>query len=144
MADISSISAFYLNPSLENAVDFVKHERRFNAIVVYWVDVERLKTMEYRGLVPDEQLWREVVVASRCQKLSVVQGDDFVYGYQLKNPRKILAEWQRRMLRIHGKKSFPKAKWSEPIRDLQLAIRTIQAATYIDSCHVGTIYFHTK
>src|SRR6185436_18523788 len=81
-------SSFYLNPSLDNAIDFIKKRWSvgFCGIVVYWVDMEKIRSTMYRDLIPDENLWKEVVVTSRCGQRSVVDGDDFVNGYQLSNP----------------------------------------------------------
>ena len=113
--------SFYLNPSIENAIDWIKNRKGFNGIVVYWVDVDRIKSMRYRDLVSEDDLWKKVVVASRCSQVSEVDRDDFVYGYQLSNPRQILTEWEG-----HGgedvegswQNAIPSARWYEPIRHL--------------------------
>ncbi|PKK70667.1 hypothetical protein RhiirC2_779394 [Rhizophagus irregularis] len=99
------------NPSIENAIDWIKDRKGFNGIVMYWVDVDRIKSMRYQDLVSEgDDLWKGVVVASRCSQVSEVDRDDFVYRYQLSNLRQILTEWEdhgERMLRDHGRMSFP-------------------------------------
>ncbi|CAG8639362.1 2707_t:CDS:2, partial [Diversispora eburnea] len=125
--DFGYLQSFYLNPSFDNAISFVKNNVGFNGIVVYWVDMEKAKSMRYRDLVPDENLWREVVVSSRCGQYSVVDDDDFVHGCQLSNPRQILSSWS-----TYGGADvedswwnlIPMARWFEPIRHLQLAVKT--------------------
>ena len=62
--DLGRSPSLYLNPSLENAIDFIRNRVGFNAIVIYWVDTERVKSMVDRDLVLDEELWKEVVFAS--------------------------------------------------------------------------------
>jgi hypothetical protein len=62
--DFGSYPSFYLNPSIENVI---KNRKGFNGIVVYWVDTDRIKSMNYWDLVSeDDDLWKKVVVASRC------------------------------------------------------------------------------
>ncbi|CAG8688962.1 4089_t:CDS:2 [Gigaspora margarita] len=36
---------------------------------------------------------KNVVAALRCEQRSAVDDNDFVYGYQLSNPREVLSEW---------------------------------------------------
>ncbi|CAB4414306.1 unnamed protein product [Rhizophagus irregularis] len=140
--------SFYLNPSIENAIDWIKDHKGFNGIIVYWVDVDIIKSMRYQDLVSEgDDLWKGVVVASRCSQVSEVDRDDFVYRYQLSNPRQILTEWED-----HGGEDvegswqnvIPSAQWFEPIRHLQLAIKTPEAIDLMNSYCVGIIYFHTK
>lgn len=88
-----------------------------------------------------------MVVASRCAQASEVDKDDFVYGYQLLNPRQILTEWED-----HGGRDvvgswqnvISSAQWFEPIRHLQLAVKSPMAVELMDSYCVGDIYFHTR
>ncbi|PKC06667.1 hypothetical protein RhiirA5_419241 [Rhizophagus irregularis] len=136
------------NPSIENAIDWIKDRKGFNGIVMYWVDVDRIKSMRYQDLVSEgDDLWKGVVVASRCSQVSEVDRDDFVYRYQLSNLRQILTEWED-----HGGEDvegswqnvIPSAQWFEPIRHLQLAIKTPEAIDLMNSYCVGIIYFHTK
>jgi hypothetical protein len=51
--DFGSDPSFYLNPSIDNAIDWIKHRKGFNGIVVYWVDIERIQSMNYRNLVSE-------------------------------------------------------------------------------------------
>ena len=37
--------------SLPNAIDWIKDIEEFNAIVVYWVDINKIKGMNYWDLV---------------------------------------------------------------------------------------------
>lgn len=142
--DFGSVPSFYLNPSIDNAIEWIKDWRGFNGIVVYWVDIEKIQSMKYRDLGSDDDLWKEVVVASRCGQDSAVDEDDFVYGYQLSNPRQIRLEWAD-----HGgqdvigswKNVIPNA---QPIRHLQLAVKTRKAANLMNRYCVGVIYFHTS
>ena len=93
--DFGSYPSFYLNPSIDNAIDWIKNRKGFNGIVVYWVETDRIKSMNYRDLVSKgDDLWKKMVVASRCTQVSEVDKDDFVYGYQLSSPRQILSEWE--------------------------------------------------
>ena len=124
--------------------------------------------MAYRDLVPDENLWREVVVSSRCGQDSAVDNDGFVYGYQLQNPRAILSAYRRddgengenEVNEEDGEDGedgedeedtddswrnlLPMARWFEPIAHLQLAVKSLEAVRFIDTCCVGVIYFHKK
>ncbi|CAG8768349.1 12893_t:CDS:2, partial [Dentiscutata erythropus] len=126
--DFGSDPSFYLNPSIDNAIDLIKSRRGFNGIVVYWVNMDRIKSMKHRDLVSEgEDLWKRVVVASRCEQDSAVDDDDFVYGYQLSNPREILSEWVNNGgddIEGSWQSSVPNARWFEPIRHLQLSIKT--------------------
>ncbi|CAG8518511.1 15869_t:CDS:1 [Acaulospora morrowiae] len=142
--DFGSSTSFYLNPSLDNVIDFIKGREGFYGIVVYWADMEKVKSMVYRDLISDENLWREVVVASRCGQYSAVDRDDFVYGYQLSNVREILTAYGRPDDEDSWQDLIPRARWFEPIRHFQLAIKTYEAVRVMDSCYVGTIYFHSK
>lgn len=146
--DFGSSPSFYLNPSIDNAIDWIKTSKGFNGIIVYWVETDRIKSMNYRDLVSEgDDLWKKVVVASRCTQVSEVDKDDFVYGYQLSNPRQILCEWE-----VHGGEDvegswqnvIPSAEWFEPIRHLQLAVKSPTAVELMNSYCVGVIYFHTK
>ncbi|CAG8717917.1 5306_t:CDS:2, partial [Acaulospora morrowiae] len=103
--DFGKNQSFYLNPSLDNAIDLIKRRDGFNGIVVYWVDMEKVKSLVYRDLTTDENLWRE-----------------------LSNPREILTAFNR----SNGEDSWQNlaelcknlvtlARWFEPIRHLQLA-----------------------
>ncbi|RHZ78702.1 hypothetical protein Glove_157g81 [Diversispora epigaea] len=138
-----SLQSFYLNPSLGNTIDFIKGRVGFYGIVVYWVDMKKVMSMEYRDLIPDENLWREVVVASRCGQDSAVDDDDFVYGYQLSNPREIIKKYNKDN-EDSRRGRISKARWFEPIRHLQLAVKNKKAAKVINSYQVGIIYFHLK
>ncbi|GET00242.1 hypothetical protein GLOIN_2v1555135 [Rhizophagus clarus] len=92
--DFGSTQSFYLNPSLDNTIDLIKNIEGFNRLVVYWVDIDKIKGMNYRDLVSEgKDLWKEVVIASRCGQPSVMDNNDYVYGYQLSNPRPILSQW---------------------------------------------------
>ncbi|CAG8788499.1 14261_t:CDS:1 [Gigaspora margarita] len=146
--DFGADPSFYLNPSIDNAIDLIKNRSGFNGIVVYWVNMDRIKSMKYRDLVSEgEDLWKSVVVASRCEQGSAVDDDDFVYGYQLSNPREILSEWVNNGGDdVEGlwRNAVPNARWFEPIRHLQLAIKARRAINLMNSYCVGVIYFHTK
>ncbi|CAI2184053.1 19687_t:CDS:2 [Funneliformis geosporum] len=145
--DFGRSPSFYLNPSLENAIDFIRNRVGFYAIIIYWVDTERVKSMAYRDLVPNEELWKEVVVASRCRQRSVIESDKFVYGYQMSNPRQILLAWQAyggEDVENSWRNHIQEARWFNPVRHLQLAVKTEDAAELINSYRVGIIYFHTK
>lgn len=81
--------SFYLNPSIENAIDWIKDHKGFNGIVVYWVDVDRIKSMRYHDLISEgDDLWKGIMIVSRCSQVSEVDREDFIYGYQLSNPDK--------------------------------------------------------
>ncbi|CAG8633408.1 18324_t:CDS:1, partial [Acaulospora morrowiae] len=143
--DFGASTSFYLNPSFDNAIDFIKGREGFYGIVVYWVDMEKVKSMVYRDSISDENLWREVVVASRCGQYSAVDEDDFVYGYQLSNAREILTAYGRPDDNEDSWQDLiPRARWFELIRHLQLAVKTYKAVRIMNSCYVGTIYFHSK
>ncbi|RHZ80411.1 hypothetical protein Glove_136g114 [Diversispora epigaea] len=145
--DFGASSSFYLNPSLENTIDLIKKRGSvgFYGIIVYWVNIEKLKSMIYRDLIPNESLWREVVVASRCGQYSVVDNDDFVYGYQLSNLREIRTAYYNRNKKKDSWKSLISiARWFEPKRNLQLAVKTNKASKIMDSYQVGIIYFHLQ
>ncbi|CAG8704611.1 15539_t:CDS:1 [Cetraspora pellucida] len=146
--DFGSYPSFYLNPSIDHAIDWIKNRRGFTGIVVYWVNMDRIKSMKYRDLVSEgEDLWKRVVVASKCGQKSAVDDDDFVYGYQLSNPREVLSEWANNGgddVEGSWQNAVPHARWFEPIRHLQLAIKTRRAVDLMDSYCVGVIYFHTK
>lgn len=144
--DFGYTQSFYLNPSLDHAIEWIKKHKGFNGIVVYWVDIDKIKSMSYRDLDSEiEDFWREVVVASRCRRPSAVDNNEFVYGYMLSNPRQILNEWVNYNNRSKDswKQFIPRAKWFEPIRH-HLAIKTVRAAQLIDSYRIGVIYFHNK
>src|SRR2546423_8523889 len=65
--DFGSCPSFYLDSSIDNAIDWIKDRKGFNGIVVYWVNIDKLKSMNYRDLVSEgDDLWKRVVVASRC------------------------------------------------------------------------------
>ncbi|CAG8491529.1 9412_t:CDS:1 [Acaulospora morrowiae] len=149
--DFGKNQSFYLHPSVDNAIDFIKNRWSvgFYGIVVYWVNMDRLRSMKYRDLTQDENLWREVVVASRCGQRSVVDNNDFVYGYQLSNPRQICDAYYNRNNRSNRKKDswkslIPMAKWFEPIRNLQLAVKNDDAVEVMNEYQVGVICFHLK
>ncbi|CAG8579379.1 8836_t:CDS:2 [Diversispora eburnea] len=132
--DFGYLQSFYLNPPFDNAVSVVKNNEGYNGIVIYWVDMERVKSIKYRDLIPDKNLWREVVVSSRCEQYSVVDDDDFVNGHQLSNPRQILSAW-----RTYGgadvedsrRNLISMTRWFEPIRHLQLAVKTNKAIKWV-------------
>ena len=71
---------------------------------------------------------------------SAVDSDKFVYGYQMSNPRQILSAW----LASGGENACQEARWFDPVRHLQLAIKADDATELMDSYCVGIIYFHTK
>ncbi|RHZ69721.1 hypothetical protein Glove_279g57 [Diversispora epigaea] len=145
--DFGSSQSFYLNPSLDNAIEFIKKRRivGFYGIVVYWVDMEKVKSMMYQDLIPNESLWKEVVVASRCGQNSTVDDDDFVYGYQLLNLREIYTAYRNvKKTKDSWKIFIPRARWFEPIRNLQLAVKTKKASEVMNNYQVGIIYFHLK
>ncbi|CAG8655592.1 10152_t:CDS:2, partial [Acaulospora morrowiae] len=75
-------------------------------------------------LISDENLWREVVIALRCEKRSAVDDDDFVYGYQLSNPREIVNAYNRSNSKDPWQNLIPLARWVEHIRHLQLVAKT--------------------
>ncbi|PKY41675.1 hypothetical protein RhiirA4_396318 [Rhizophagus irregularis] len=138
--------SFYLNPDIGNAIDWIKPRKGFNGIVIYWVDVEKIQSMKYRNLVTEgDDVWKKVVVASRCAQKSEVDKDDFVYGYQLSNPRQIRSEWEdhRREVEFSWQNVIPNTRWFEPIQHLQLAVKTPDAVELMDSYCIGVIYFHT-
>ncbi|CAG8485631.1 4905_t:CDS:10 [Diversispora eburnea] len=88
--------------------------------------MEKVRSMVYQDLIPDVNLWREVMVASRCGQYSMVDDDDFVYGYQLSNPRQILSAYNNGDNDDEESwKSF--IPMAEPIRHLQLAVKTKKA-----------------
>ncbi|RIA95321.1 hypothetical protein C1645_816813 [Glomus cerebriforme] len=135
--DFGRDPSFYLNSSINNAINWIKNRKGFNGIVVYWVEIDRIKSMNYRDLVSEgDDLWKRVVVASRCAQESEVDDDDFVYGYQLSNPKQILTEWKD-----HGGEDvegswqnvIPNAQWFEPIQHLQLALKTPRAVKLMNS-----------
>jgi hypothetical protein len=139
--------SYYLNPSISNAIDWIKLRKGFNGIVVYWADIEKIQSMKYQNLISEgDDIWKRVMVTSRCTQVSEVDKDDFVYGYQLSNPRQILSEWED-----HGggevegswQNVIPSARWFEPIQYLQLAVKTPDAVELMNSYYVGVIYFHT-
>ncbi|CAG8706573.1 5819_t:CDS:2, partial [Gigaspora rosea] len=74
--NFGAVSSFYLNPSIDNAIDLIKHY-----------------------ISEGEDLWKSMVVASRCGQYSAVDDDDF-------------------------RNSVPNAQWFELIRHLQLAIKS--------------------
>ena len=83
--------------------------------------MERVKSMMYQDLVSNEELWHEVVVASRCGQRSGVDSNKFVYGYQLANPRQILTTWQKSdkdNVEDSWRNHIQKARWFEPVRHL--------------------------
>ncbi|CAI2181982.1 19557_t:CDS:2, partial [Funneliformis geosporum] len=102
---------------------------------------------ELRDISEGDDLWKKVVVSSRCAQNSEVDDNYFVYGYQLSNPRQILSEWEN-----HGGEGvedswqnvIPSARWFEPIKHIQLAVKTRRAVGLMNSYCVGVIYFHTK
>lgn len=146
--DFGSDPSFYLNPSIDNAIDWIKDRNGFHGIVVYWVDIDKLQSMNYRDLVSEgDDLWKKVVVSSRCAQNSEVDDNDFVYGYQLSNPRQILSEWENQGgegVEDSWQNVIPSARWFEPIKHLQLAVKTRRAVGLMNSYCVGVIYFHTK
>ncbi|RHZ46637.1 hypothetical protein Glove_610g18 [Diversispora epigaea] len=144
--DFGKFQSFYLNSSLDNAIDFIKKRKMgFFGIVVYWVDIEKLRSMRYQDLQSDESLWKEVVVASRCGQDSVVDDDDFVYGYQLSNPRQIRIGYSNINKKNDSWRSLIlMAKWFEPVHNLQLAVKTNKASKVMNNYQAGIIYFHLK
>ncbi|RHZ83737.1 hypothetical protein Glove_88g46 [Diversispora epigaea] len=117
----------------KNALIEVQYRRRgrvgFNEIIVYWVDMEKVRS-----------LYEFTVGGDSCIKCD----DDFVYGYQLLNPRKILSVYNEDNENL-WRSLIPMVRWFEPIRHLQLAIKTKKAvAKVINGYQVGIIYFHLK
>ena len=105
-----------LDASLGNAIDWIKSREGFNGIVVYWVDMDKIKSMKYRDLVSEgENLWEEVVVASRCGQPSEVDDDEFVYGYtSYRTQGQFFLNWRimvERILKIHDNNSFPRLNY---------------------------------
>ncbi|RHZ77374.1 hypothetical protein Glove_180g101 [Diversispora epigaea] len=142
--DFGKNQSFYLNPSLDNAIDFIKNRwsAGFYGIIVYWINMKKLKSMKYQDLTQDENLWKEVVVASRCGQRSVVDNNDFVYGYQLSNPRQIRNTYYNKNNKSNKKKDLwkkliPMAKWFEPIYNFQLAVKNDDAVEIINNYQVG-------
>ncbi|RIB06494.1 hypothetical protein C2G38_2253174 [Gigaspora rosea] len=119
----STYRAFFLtmNQQSTQAINFIKSRMEFNGIVVYWVNMGRKKSMKYRDLVLEgKNLWKRVEILSEW----VNNGGDDVEG-----------SWQN---------AIPNARWFEPIRHLQLAIKTCRAVNLMNSYCIGIIYFHTK
>ena len=63
--------------------------------------------MNYQNLVSEgDDLWKRVIV-SRCTQYSEIDDNNFVYGYQLSNPRQILSEWANHGGENVDRMSFP-------------------------------------
>ncbi|CAI2193214.1 19652_t:CDS:2 [Funneliformis geosporum] len=66
--------------------------------------------MNYRDLVSEgEDLWKEVVVASRCGQPSAVDKNEFVYdtSYQIQDQYSMSGQIVMIVMRIHCGSSFP-------------------------------------
>lgn len=72
--DFGYLQSFYLNPSFDNAISFVKDKEGFNGVVIYWVDMERAKKNEISGFSSRRELMERdsgfvevwTVFSSRC------------------------------------------------------------------------------
>ncbi|KAF0519689.1 hypothetical protein F8M41_016494 [Gigaspora margarita] len=144
VADANTMCSTYRLSFAQRINKAPKNRRGFTGIVVYWVNMDSLKNMKYQDLVSEgEDLWKNVVVASRCEQRSAVDDNDFVYGYQLSNPREVLSEWRimvEMMLRVRGRMSFLMPDGLNPFAIFSLLL-TRGAVDLMDSYCVGVIYF---